>query len=118
MCPIGTRQFSFDYQNLCDGIASTTAMVNGCGDLHHKHPGAKACHDFAAISEADRQANGLSDWFIPSVGQWTHAILGLGFSYGSTQSHFKVTFKQFNDKFAEFLTRRCQRPSIHRVLTG
>ena len=52
-----------------DGITSTNQLVNGCGN-NHDHPAAKACREYNAIPADVRRANGMSDWFLPSMGQW------------------------------------------------
>ena len=45
----------------------------GC-QFSHVHPAALACYNKTTISKENRRKRGLSDWFLPSFGQWQSAI--------------------------------------------
>lgn len=53
-----------------NGLATTRIMQQGCGDLHHVHPAALRCQNYAPkLTKAVREQKGFSEWFIPSFGQ-------------------------------------------------
>ena len=58
------------FRSCLDGLAQTELLASGCGK-NHVHPAAEACiNDTRFLSPALRANNNLSNWFIPSVGQW------------------------------------------------
>ncbi len=59
-----------DCANFLNGLASTKTLAKGCNNLNHNHPAAKACIAYNIISANDRANSKLSEWFIPSAGQW------------------------------------------------
>jgi len=63
---------------ILNGLASTTTLKNGCGK-NHNHPVAKALSNVnSTLTAAVRQKASMSDWFIPSVGQWQLALQAMG----------------------------------------
>lgn len=61
-----------------DGLASTLRLSGGCGNLNHKHQAAQKCAEYNVISANNRTENRLSDWFIPSTGQWALVLKYMG----------------------------------------
>lgn len=93
-CPITIeKEDGSDMPAILDGIACTAKLAAGCGDLHHDHPAARYCANYSVISADVRLANGLSDWFIPSTGQWILAMKGIGMSYDANEKEFTGDFK-------------------------
>ena len=93
-----TRQRS-DFANILDGISVTSILADGCGSLEHEHRLANFCRNLRLISAQKRKEAHLSEWFIPSVGQWILTLKGLGMIYdASTGSFSGLTFTQLNEK--------------------
>ena len=58
------------------GIAATESLAAGCGNLNHLHSAAKYCNNLELT--VNKRSGSISNWFLPSIGQWNLAILGLG----------------------------------------
>ena len=78
---------------MLDGIAATKAQAEGCGALKHVHGAAKACAARTLIPMENRRANNLSDWFLPSIGQWMLALQGLGVNLDKKQDYYVPEWK-------------------------
>ena len=89
--------------NVLAGIQSTKDLIDGCG-RGHTHPAALKCKDFNAIDAATRRACNMSDWFIPTLGQWIMVIESLTAkkqgSYWTTDWETYMTFNDMDFSFA------------------
>jgi hypothetical protein len=66
------------------GWQMTSRLVDHiCGEKH-KHPAAEAAW-------APSPANGFSDWFLPSAGQWILALQGIGYDWGLSNDNYRIT---------------------------
>ena len=85
-----------------DGIANTNKLKKCTG---HSHPFITVLSEAPKFtSDANKTKNGLSDWFIPSMGQWSTAMNGLGL-YGTPTGTKYVFKKPLTDvKYGEVLT--------------
>ncbi|MBO7602958.1 MAG: hypothetical protein J6S97_00915 [Bacteroidales bacterium] len=89
-----------DPTTILDGLACTEKMAGGCNSLGHDHPSAKYClYSFDAIPENVRSQKGLSNWFIPSLGQWILAMKYAGLSYDTQNNRFSAGVETVNKKF-------------------
>ena len=84
---------------ILDGLAATRKLAAGCGNLSHNHPAAKACLDYAVISANDRTTNKLSNWFIPSSGQWALFLKSLGCKVSNNNYFTGKTLAEVNEVF-------------------
>lgn len=106
-CPVGMLKSSAsdgEYRDTKNGISVTGTQADGCGTSLHYHPAAEACRNFSDVAADIRATNHLSNWFIPSVGQWLLAMEGMGFSWsmtGNTQE-FSNTLDQLNEKLENY----------------
>ena len=75
-CACGQIEDIAEAKYVLDGVTATKQMAEGCS-RNHIHPAAQQCLEFNDIDAATRKANNLSDWFIPTLGQWLLAIEGL-----------------------------------------
>ena len=71
LCPDSTDNLTVSDNT---GIKWTSWQGSQGCQLSHVHPAAKACIDNPTIAKEDRRKRGLSDWFLPSFGQWLTAI--------------------------------------------
>ena len=68
-----------DYMEAWDdysGIANTEALSAGTCGTNHYHAAAQACRDYDV--KVSKRGGAISNWFLPSMGQWAHVLLALG----------------------------------------
>ena len=73
------------------GSINTEKMATKACDGSHEHPAAVACGNFAerkGMKSAEMNAIGLSQWFLPSVGQWILALGTMGIPWNSDTGTF------------------------------
>ena len=89
-----------DITTILDGLACTEKLAGGCDGLGHDHPSAKYCiNSFDAIPANIRSQKGLSNWFIPSLGQWILAMKYAGLSFDVQTNRFSAGVETVNKKF-------------------
>lgn len=89
-----------DASTILDGLACTEKMAAGCNALGHDHPSAKYCiNSFDAIPANVRSQKGLSNWFLPSIGQWILAMKYAGLAFDPQTSLFSAGVETVNKKF-------------------
>ena len=65
----------FQVEEEKSGMSKTKRQVEtGCNYAKHVHPAAKACWEKTDISQAQRTKYSISNWFLPSIGQWLLAV--------------------------------------------
>ena len=55
-----------------DGLAFTNKLVAGCDNGTHEHAAARAAREYE-----QSRPSGVSEWFLPSIGQWNKIVQGL-----------------------------------------
>ena len=58
------------------GIANTEALSAGTCGTNHYHAAAQACRDYDV--KVSKRGGAISNWFLPSMGQWSEVLLALG----------------------------------------
>ena len=58
------------------GIANTDALSAGTCGTNHYHAAAQACRDYDV--KVSKRGGAISNWFLPSMGQWSQVLLDLG----------------------------------------
>ena len=70
-----------------DGLANTKTMLGGCS-RNHVHPAAIACDHYQPVMTGEAESQGIvSEWFLPSTGQWILALKGLGLNWSETHGY-------------------------------
>ena len=77
-CSVSIWTKGTDPSSILSGIADTKALAAGCGASGHNHPAARFCASYDLIPADVRRSTGLSDWFIPSLGQWVQSMKWAG----------------------------------------
>ena len=93
------------FSEYLDGYQRTDRLRTGC-NLGHSHPAASVCRSYepAGLTEEILNENGLSRWFLPSVGQWIKALGGMDVYWDNeldkfTESKRGNSFKSIVDFF-------------------
>ncbi len=74
---VASFKSSDDAINDFKGMANTRILSETCY-YKHKHEAAKACYDYKyEFDEDNNRESTISQWFLPSVGQWQIAIEGM-----------------------------------------
>lgn len=91
-----------------NGFAMTEKLASGCGN-DHTHGAALAVNRYAEKFKVDG-----GHWFLPSAGQWTLALQGMGLTYNKETKRFtpagKDGFKEVNAYFSELAKKEYADP--------
>ena len=84
---------------LLNGIAETRLLANGCNQ-NHIHPAAQKCADYNVHpTDEYRQSGNVSNWFLPSAGQWVLALKSMGLPWND-QTGCPWTSANYEEKVA------------------